>query len=240
MTKSTRADREQGDPTHQNLLLAHRSLCADHSGALYWPEQDILIVADLHLEKGSAFAVRGQMLPPYDTRATLSRLAAAIERYAPATLIALGDSFHDGGGVGRLTPADTWMLSKLQKGRIWVWISGNHDPDADMRLGGAFAPSLEIDGISLRHEPDPASATPEIAGHLHPAAKLAWNGTSVRRRCFASDERRIILPAFGAFAGGLNLISEPFARLFTGRPARVDMLGETGIYQVPPDALVAD
>ncbi len=228
------------DPVHQALTLGSAALRADHSGALYWPAERMLIVADLHLEKCSAFAARGQLLPPYDTRATLDQLGKVIARYRPATVIALGDSFHDSGGVGRLSPADARQLDALQHGLHWIWISGNHDPVADRRLGGEFAQSLQISGIDLRHEPDPSCQTPEMAGHLHPAARLVWNGSTVRARCFASDAHRIVLPAFGAFAGGLNLISEPFERLFAGRPRRVDMLGQSGIHRVPPEALVAD
>ncbi len=233
-------DGTSGDGDRQSLALGAATLIADRSGALYWPAERTLIVADLHLEKGSAFARRGQMLPPYDTRATLLRLSAVIARFEPATVIALGDSFHDIAGPDRLAADDVRLLVSLQSGRTWVWVAGNHDPVHDRRLGGEAAGKVEIAGLALRHEPDAATGGPEIAGHLHPAARLVWNGGSVRTRCFASDARRVVMPAFGAFAGGLNLVSEPFAALFQGRPARVDMIGASGLYSVPPRALIGD
>lgn len=227
-------------PDRQSLILGAASLYADRSGALYWPSERTLIVADLHLEKGSAFARRGQMLPPYDTRATLIRLSAVIARYEPATVIALGDSFHDGEGPARLASDDISQLVSLQSGRTWIWVAGNHDPVHDRRLGGDAAGTIELAGLTLRHEPDVTTDKPEIAGHLHPAARLVWNGGSVRTRCFASNSHRMVMPAFGAFAGGLNLICEPFASLFGGRPTRVDMIGTSGLYSVPPHALTGD
>jgi DNA ligase-associated metallophosphoesterase len=230
----------QRKPARQEIRLGACTFEADSSGALYWPDERTLIVADLHLEKGSAFARHGQMLPPYDTRTTLLRLLSVIHSYGPATVIALGDSFHDGEGAGRLQPEDRRLLSALQRGRSWVWTCGNHDPVPDRRLEGESAVELVVGDVVLRHEPDPAETRTEIAGHLHPAARLLWNGASVRRRCFASDARRLVMPTFGAFTGGLNLLSEPFAALFASLPSRVDMLGAGGIYSVPPGALIAD
>lgn len=215
-------------------------MLADRSGALYWQDERLLIVADLHLEKGSAFARRGQMLPPYDSRATLTRLAAVVAAYEPRTVVALGDSFHDAGGASRLAATDLALLASLQEGRTWIWVAGNHDPVHDGRAGGEAAGEIDICGLTLRHEPRAGVGQPEIAGHLHPAARLVWNGASVRARCFASDAQRIVMPAFGAFAGGLNVISEPFAPLFGERPAAVHMLGSAGLYPVPPRALIED
>ena len=126
--------------------------------ALYWPAEGLLVVADLHLEKGSAFAARGMLLPPYDTAATLERLAHLMSRYAPRTVVALGDNFHDGGGPGRLVPADRAALFALQRGRNWMWIAGNHDPDPGERIGGVFARSLALGALVFRHEPAGAPA----------------------------------------------------------------------------------
>lgn len=231
-----------GERDFRPMAIGSSELLADRSGALYWPDERTLLVADLHLEKGSAFAARGQMLPPYDTRTTLLRLAAVLTRWPIATVLALGDSFHDGEGAARMLPDDRRLLGTLQRRRSWIWLSGNHDPDPCRGLGGdvQVASRLQIRGIGLRHEPDPAAATPEICGHLHPAARLHWNGASVRGRCFAAHGGRIVMPAFGAFTGGLNVVSEPFAALFGGRPATVAMLGDRGIYPVPPSALAGD
>ena len=240
MRQERRRNGFDASPDQQSLSLGGRTLIAERSGAVYWPAQRTLIVADLHLEKGSAFARRGQMLPPYDTRATLIRLAAVMARFEPATVIALGDSFHDGEGPSRLAADDVRQLVALQSGRTWVWVAGNHDPVHDHKLGGEAADAIEVEGLVLRHEPDAGSHKPEIAGHLHPAARLVWKGGSVRTRCFASDDRRLVMPAFGTFAGGLNLVSEPFEALFGGRPARVDMIGSSGLYPVPPRSLIGD
>ena len=135
------------------MAVAGMTFVADPAGALYWPEQSLLAVADLHLEKGSAFATRGVLLPPYDTAATLDRLAKLVERYAPRLVVALGDSFHDGGGPARLTEISRAALKTLQRGRDWVWLAGNHDPDPADGIGGRFAESLAIGPLALRHEP---------------------------------------------------------------------------------------
>ena len=129
----------------------------------------MLVVADLHLEKGSSFALRGQLLPPYDTTETLARLARLIARYAPRTVIALGDIFHDGGGPARLSAGDRASLIALQRGRDWIWITGNHDPDPAEGFGGAFASMLSIGALSFRHLPSRDAPDGEIAGHLHPS-----------------------------------------------------------------------
>src|SRR3989440_6620813 len=145
------------------------ALAADCLGALYWPEEGLLVVADLHLEKGSSFARRGQLLPPYDTAETLARLARLIAHYAPRTVIALGDNFHDGGGPARLSGEDRASLIALQRGCDWVWIAGNHDPDPADGIGGRFATDLSIGPLTFRHQPS-RDASGEITGHLHPVA----------------------------------------------------------------------
>ncbi|HEY0909122.1 MAG TPA: ligase-associated DNA damage response endonuclease PdeM, partial [Bradyrhizobium sp.] len=147
------------------VTIAGVTFVADLSGALFWEEQRLLVVSDLHLEKGSSFAARGVLLPPYDTIATLSRLASAISRHDPKTVIALGDSFHDRSAHERLSPADREALSALQARRDWIWISGNHDPALPSDLGGVVASEVAIGAIMFRHEPTGAAG--EIAGHLH-------------------------------------------------------------------------
>ena len=215
------------------------TLVADSSGALYWHAERTLLVADLHLEKGSAHAQRGVMLPPYDTRETLGRLAGAIARYEPARVIALGDSFHDVGAARRIGVDDLDHLRSLQRGREWIWITGNHDPQIGARVGGHRHRQLVVGGLTLRHEPAPGAARGEIAGHLHPSARLAADGASIRRRCFVGNGRRLVMPAFGAFAGGLNVLDEAFRALFGDDDIAVWMLGDNGLYAIAPHRLSA-
>jgi uncharacterized protein len=198
--------------TTNEIDLAGTAAVLDLSGAIYLPDEDALLVADLHFEKGSSFARRGQMLPPYDTRETLAALAEVVARYAPATVVALGDSFHDVGGPERLGRDEEAGLAALQRGRRWIWISGNHDPVLGDGVGGEVVPALEIGALTLCHEPSLDRA--EIAGHLHPVGKVAMRGRSVRRRCFVSDARRCIMPAFGAYAGGLTVCDAAFKPFF--------------------------
>jgi uncharacterized protein len=183
-------------------------------GALWIASARALVVSDLHLEKGSAFARGGQMLPPYDTRATLTRIAALMHALAPDIVVSLGDTFHDAHGPWRLESADAALLADFVRRCDWVWIVGNHDPHIPSALGGAVKSELRIETLALRHEPAAGAAPGEIAGHLHPCARVAGRGRSVRRRCFATDGKRLVMPAFGAYAGGLNLRDDAFAPIF--------------------------
>ena len=218
--------------TRAEIAVAGAALLADPAGALCWPDEKLLIVADLHLEKGSAFAARGVLLPPYDTATTLARLADLIGRYAPRLVIALGDSFHDGGGPSRMSGADRAALTKLQRGREWVWIAGNHDPDPAAGIGGDFAEALSFGPLTFRHEPSEDPCDGEVAGHLHPVARVARRGRAVSRRCFASDGRRLVMPAFGAYAGGLNVRDRAIAILFGTLGFTAHMLGERRLYAI--------
>ena len=222
------------------LTLSGVTLIADTSGALFWPEEKMLIVADLHLEKGSAFAARGVLLPPYDTASTLSRLARLIERYAPTNVMALGDSFHDGGGPARMADTDRASLKALQRGRDWLWIAGNHDPDPALGVGGRFADALAVGPLSFRHEPSSGSCDGEIAGHLHPVARVARRGRAVSRRCFAGDTTRLVMPAFGAYTGGLNVRDHAIAMLFGTLAFTAHMLGERRLYAVAAERCLPD
>jgi len=210
------------------IVLAGVPLLADCSGALYWPEQGLLAVADLHLEKGSSFAARGQLLPPYDTAATLSRLGRLVAHYAPRVVIALGDSFHDGDGPARLSLEDRDNLHALQRGRDWVWLAGNHDPEPAANVGGTFHAMLTLGPLTFRHIPSGAEG--EIAGHLHPVARVSHRGRAVSRRCFAADKTRMVMPAFGAFTGGLNIRNAAFADVFGTVAFTAHMLGEERLY----------
>jgi DNA ligase-associated metallophosphoesterase len=213
------------------VAVAGTEFAADPGGAIYWPEQQLLAVADLHLEKGSSFAIRGVLLPPYDTAATLARLAMLITRYAPRVVVALGDSFHDRRGPARLADADRAMLRGLQRGRDWVWITGNHDPEPAEGVGGRFLPMLKLGPLTFRHQPADG-AVGEIAGHLHPIARVSRRGRAVSRRCFAADGTRLVMPAFGAYAGGLNVRDRAFTQVFTSLAFTAHMLGEQRVYAV--------
>ncbi len=201
--------------------LANVSVTALPEGALWIESARTLIVSDLHLEKGSAFAKRGQMLPPYDTRTTLKRIHALVDTLAPTTLVSLGDSFHDVGGPKRMDGDDLAHLRTLTSCCDWIWILGNHDPEVPANLGGVMKSEIRIGALTLRHEPQPTAEAGEIAGHLHPCAKVVGRGVSVRRRCFATDGARLVMPAFGAYTGGLNVRDDAFAPLF---PAGVTAL----------------
>jgi DNA ligase-associated metallophosphoesterase len=211
------------------LDVAGVSLIADLSGALFWEEERLLVVSDLHLEKGSSFAARGVLLPPYDTVATLGRLGMVIARYDPRSVIALGDSFHDREAHERLSAPDRVALAGLQTRRDWIWISGNHDPVLPSDLGGAVAQEVALGGIVFRHEP--TGAVGEIAGHLHPKARLSTRGRSMERRCFACDGERTVMPAFGAYTGGLSIRDAAFAKIFqAGLTAHV--LGDLRLHSI--------
>jgi DNA ligase-associated metallophosphoesterase len=189
---------------------------ADGSGALYLPATGTLVVADMHLEKSSHFAARGQYLPPYESATTLARLVAVISHFDPRTVVALGDSFHDSKGHIRLHDDNRRAILAMQSGRDWLWIAGNHDPDEVTQTGGIFSEDNQIDGVMLRHIPADDSML-EIAGHLHPVARVVLRGHGIQRRCFIHDDRRVVLPAFGAYTGGMDIRNEQFARLFPSK-----------------------
>jgi uncharacterized protein len=222
------------------IAVAGTGLIADPAGALFWPDEGLLVVADLHLEKGSAFAKRGVLLPPYDTATTLGRLARLVEHYAPRVLIALGDSFHDDHGPVRMSDIDRIKLKGLQRGRDWVWIAGNHDADLPPDIGGRLADVLALGPLSFRHEPTENAADGEIAGHLHPVARVSQRGRAVSRRCFAGDGRRLVMPAFGAYAGGLNVRDQAIFGLFGAAGFTAHMLGTQRLYAVTVDRCLPD
>jgi DNA ligase-associated metallophosphoesterase len=179
-------------------------LMALAQGALFWPARRALLVADLHLEKASWFAKGGQMLPPYDSIATLADLAAIVAATAPAEIWCLGDSFHDAAGCERLPAEARDMLTGLTAATRWTWIVGNHDPGFADTCGGAIVDEAEVDGLVLRHEAEPAETRPELSGHFHPKLRISHRGRLVSRRCFVATATKLILPAFGALTGGLD------------------------------------
>ncbi len=207
------------------------------SGALYWAAQDMLLVADLHLDKMASFARRGQMLPPYDTAATLKRLEADILRTGAKIVLALGDSFHRDDSVAHLSDLDRARLDGLTERCDWIWLAGNHDSTAH-ELGGLCLARFEHAGLSFLHEPQRGIAG-LVSGHLHPAARVAVDGRSVRRPCFVHDNRQMILPAYGVSTGTLNILSPAFAGLLRRDALEVAMLARERVYPVSTKRLVA-
>ncbi|MDR6114361.1 MULTISPECIES: ligase-associated DNA damage response endonuclease PdeM [unclassified Sphingomonas] len=187
-------------------------------GALFWPARGALLVADLHLEKASWYAGGGQMLPPYDSLATLTELTALVRQTGAREVWCLGDSFHDAEGCDRLLPEARAMLLALTGATRWMWITGNHDPVLRDRCGGAVMDEAAVDGLILRHEADPAETRPELSGHFHPKLRLRVRGKMVARRCFIGTARKLVLPAFGALTGGLD-VDHPALVQAVGRPA---------------------
>lgn len=211
------------------IRLCGETLVLHRFGAVWWPAEKTLVVADLHLEKGSGFARRGQLLPPYDTRATLARLKKLLQAFAATRVIALGDSFDDRSAGERLGPEDIKTLTVLTRTSEWLWVEGNHDPSPPAFLGGTVVREAAIGGLHFRHVPSRAAG--EVAGHLHPAVRVSRGGASTRKRCFVSDGTRLILPAFGAYTGGLDVREDAITRLFpTGLSAYA--LGRERVYQV--------
>ena len=173
--------------------------------ALYWRAQDALLVSDLHLEKASAYALYGQMLPPYDSVSTLEEIAALCRTYRPAKIISLGDNFHDDDGEHRLAEGAAALLVDLACNTEWIWITGNHDRAVSGIWGGKAFDALTVSGITLRHEAQGGNPNPEISGHFHPKFRQVLRGRMVKRRCFVKTPRKLIMPAFGALTGGLDV-----------------------------------
>jgi uncharacterized protein len=184
--------------------FAGHTLRALPQGALFWPARRALIVADLHFEKASWFAKFGQMLPPYDSMATLTDLTALVAATQPTELWCLGDSFHDSAGSQRLPDGAREMLHNLTTKLDWIWVTGNHDHALDDPFAGRIVEDAKIDGLILRHEADPADPRPELSGHFHPKLRIAIRGRNVARRCFVASATKLILPAFGSLTGGLD------------------------------------
>lgn len=205
----------------------------DHAGVLHVPAFDTLVVSDLHLEKGAAFARRNMHLPPWDTAATLARLGAAMARYNPGRVISLGDSFHDGQGAAAMPDLFRAGLAALMAGREWIWIAGNHDPRPPENLGGLSADNFSLGALTFRHEPSRRPTPGEVAGHLHPAATVILRGHPVRRACFVEDGVRLVMPAFGAFTGAADIAAPRTAPLFDWPRLNAYLLGRDRVYAMP-------
>ena len=219
------------------LNFRGHDLVLDPAGALFWPARATLVVADLHLEKGAAFARRGTLLPPYDTHATLARLEDLLRRWGPKTVVSLGDGFHDRQGPGELSAELFDRLVTLARAVRWVWVTGNHDPSVAVALGGAVVPELTLGGVVLRHAPTGEEG--EVAGHLHPKARVHTRRLHLHRPCFAGDEDRIVMPAFGSFTGGLNVLDGAIRGLF-GEGFSAYLLGEARVFRFPHGVLAPD
>lgn len=222
----------------QALVLAGEALALDPSGALVFPDRGMVVIADLHFEKGSAFARRGRLLPPYDTRRSLDLLEVVLDRVRPRTVVSLGDGFHDPGGAGRLAAADRARLTALVARHDWLWVLGNHDPAPPEGLGGRSEPALQVGRVVLRHQPGTAPGWSGVAGHLHPVARLHRRARSVTRSCFVGDGARMLLPAFGAYTGGLDVRDAAIRHLFPSGCAAW-LLGRRTVHRVPVDRLAA-
>ena len=226
--------------THPALAVCGVAFDLTPEGAAFLAAERLLVVADLHLEKGSAFAARGIALPPYDTRATLARLENLIARFRPRIVIALGDSFHDARADSRMAAEDAAHLARLTRSCDWIWIAGNHDPAPPREFGGEIMEEFHLGPLTFRHEPQSAPAAGEIAGHLHPCAAVRVRGRRLRRRCYASDGTRMVLPAFGAYAGGLNVLDRAFDDLLPGLDFHAWMMGGRTVVLVAARRLEAD
>jgi DNA ligase-associated metallophosphoesterase len=213
------------------LHLVGERLMLDPSGAVYWPARNMLILADLHLEKGSAAAGRGRLLPPYDSRTTLDRISLLLRHYSPRHVLALGDSFQDAEGAARLQAADRARLASMAQSIGFIWVLGNHDSHLPDSLPGRVTEEWSDAPLNFRHQAQPGTpAATEICGHHHPKATVPVRGANVTRPCFVTDgHRRLMLPAFGAYTGGLDIDDVAIASLFP-RGARIFLLGRDRLY----------
>ena len=209
--------------------LAGERLMLDPSGALFWPARRMLVVSDLHLEKGSSYARQGMLLPPWDTHATLDRLALMLRHWQPEQVVALGDSFHDRDGSHRLPATEQARLHAMTVAHRFTWVLGNHDPAPPAGVEGEAADELSAHPLVFRHEATPKAPPGEIVGHHHPKALVQARAGAVSRSCFVFDGRRLMMPAFGAYTGGLDVTAPAIARLFP-RGGRVFLLGKDRLY----------
>lgn len=201
-----------------SLSFAGHDLLPTPGGALLWPARRALLVADLHFEKASWYAARGQFLPPYDSEATLTALTQLVTDAGVAELWCLGDSFHDSAGADRLPGRAREMLADLQRRVDWTWVVGNHDAALGAGIGGRVVDEVDVEGLLLRHEAQLGEPRPELSGHYHPKLRVRVRGHSIARRCFVQTPSKLVLPAFGALTGGLDA-GDPAILAAVGRPA---------------------
>ncbi|MEM6557905.1 MAG: ligase-associated DNA damage response endonuclease PdeM [Pseudomonadota bacterium] len=230
------AVRHQTSETH--IHVRGELLTPLPEGGLWWAAAKTMIVSDLHLEKGSSFAARGQMLPPYDTSATLAIVEQLVDAFQPDRVISLGDSFHERKAETRMDGDDAARVRALTRRTDWVWVEGNHDPDPPAHLGGRPSKVLRMADLVFRHEPTGESG--EVAGHLHPCAKVVSRVRALRRRCFVTDGERLIMPAMGAFTGGLNVLDEAYAPCFPEGGMMVFAMSREAVIPISSKRLIPD
>ncbi len=218
------------------IVLNGVALTPDLSGVLYWDDRRTLVVADLHFEKASHFAARGQPLPRYDTALTLAALTDVIARRAPERVICLGDSFHDSQAGERLETENADALRALTARYDWIWVAGNHDPAPPENLGGTVVHDFCMGPLTFRHIAHADARAGEISGHFHPKAAVPTRWRRVVRPCFAVNATRVILPAFGSFTGGLNVWDPAIASLLEPE-FEVVMLGNDKLHRFGCGAL---
>jgi DNA ligase-associated metallophosphoesterase len=219
--------------TTASCTLAGMNVVLDMSGALYLPEGRVLVVADMHLEKATSGARRGIFLPPYDSRITLDLLSRTVAAYLPDRVVFLGDSFHDAHAPLRLDAICLDTLAALSQSTELIWVTGNHDPDIPKSIAAEFIAEFFLNGLHFTHIPELVASNPQVSGHLHPVVTVTGRGRTLRRRCFATDGSRMILPAFGAYTGGLNVKDKAFDGLFKRSTLTTHVIGEQGIYSLP-------
>jgi DNA ligase-associated metallophosphoesterase len=224
-----------------SITFCGEHLLLDPAGALVWPRLNLLAVADLHLEKGSACARRGALVPPWDSRVTLQRFSALVARYQPRIIVSVGDGFHDDEAALRLEAEDALVLTGMAQAARLVWVCGNHDPSPPRGIGGECAAAFEAGPLVFRHQAR-NGASGEISGHFHPKARVATRAGEVVRPCFVAGAQRIVLPSFGAYTGGLEIGSPAIAALFPDG-AEAFLLGRSKLFrfamQPPPRRRVA-
>jgi uncharacterized protein len=231
------ATMQHGQSQHTaECVLAGMVAILDMSGALFLRDSAMLILADMHLEKATSGARRGLFLPPYDSKVTLDLLTQTAAKYAPSRIVFLGDSFHDAHAPLRLTDDSHTALQSLASTSELIWITGNHDPEIPSTIAATCMSELSFAGLHFTHIPQRSAQAPQISGHLHPVAIVNGRGRTLRRRCFASDGTRMILPAFGAFTGGLNIKDKAFDGLFAPKQLISHVIGDQGIYSLPVTA----
>jgi DNA ligase-associated metallophosphoesterase len=211
------------------IHIAGERLMLDPMGALFWPAARLLAISDLHLEKGSSFARRGMLLPPWDTHATLDRMTLLLRRWSPAMVVALGDSFHDAHGSARLPSTELHRLNAMTEAYRFIWVQGNHDPTPPAGVGGAWVESYATGPMMFRHQADALAEPGEIVGHHHPKAQVRARTGTISRPCFVADARRLMMPALGAYTGGLDVRDPAITRLFP-RGGRVFLLGKERLF----------
>ena len=215
--------------THAPLHFAGERLLLDCAGALFHPDTATLAVADLHLEKGSAAARRGSLVPPWDTRLTLDRLLLLLRHWQPRTLVALGDSFHDPHAASRMPATEAARLARIAETTQLVWVLGNHDPLPPAGLPGTATAEWQAGALTFRHQARAGADPGEVCGHHHPKARVPTRAGPITRACFVTDARRLMLPAFGAYTGGLDVTSPAIAALFP-RGGRLFLLGRERLF----------